>query len=111
MSKTKTILSTIIILFFFLVFALPIIVNGINVMQKVVPPSHDIVKLVSETLWIYRLPEIYFHAFFLAATIIASLVALRKPPKFIPEATPEEIGIAYVGFETVTKEEGEEENA
>ncbi len=45
----------------------------------------DIPAEVSETLWVFRSPEIYFHAFFLAASIIASLIALRKPPEYVRE--------------------------
>ena len=42
-------------------------------------------KQVSKTIWTDRLSEIYLHAIFLATTIIASVLALRKPPKVAPE--------------------------
>ena len=108
MSNSKNIISLLVSLLLFAVFSIPLFNKGIKVLEKPVPANYDIVKLVSNTLWLYRIPEIYFHAFFLSATIIASLLALRKPPKFVPEATPEEIGVAYVGFETVAKEGDEE---
>lgn len=42
----------------------------------------SITQGISQTLWEDRLPELYLQPLFLGAAIIASLLVIRKPPKF-----------------------------
>ncbi len=84
MPNIRSILGTLIPLFFGIVMILPLTIKDMAYLTST-SVIEDIPREVSETLWIFRSPEIYFHAFFLAASIIASLVALRKPPEYVQD--------------------------
>ena len=76
---SATLLSS---LFFGAVMVIPLLGKNLLVKESSIQGT-NIPYEISITLWQYRLPDIYLHALFLATTIIASLVALRKPPRFV----------------------------
>ncbi len=84
MTTIRAILGTLIPLLFGIIMIFPLLIKDMAYLKNT-SIIENIPAEVSETLWFFRSPEIYFHAFFLATSIIASLVALRKPPEYVQE--------------------------
>jgi hypothetical protein len=85
--RVYTTIAQIIWLALVAIFIIPLVSNGIYYDTSRLGDESPVTveEGLSETLWRSRLPEIYLQTFILATTIIASLLVIRKPPKFAPE--------------------------
>lgn len=88
--EIKRALAQIVIGLFFGIALIPIIFGKLDVHTTEGVDLGSVHTNIGETIWISRLPEIYFHVIFLAATIIASVLVIRRPPELLPEETLEE---------------------
>ena len=79
MNPVNKMLGQLMIGVLFLTLTIPIIQNT-ELFEEPVDPAIETQK-VSQVLWFDRLPEIYLHVIFLGASIIASVLVLRKPPR------------------------------
>ncbi len=81
--EIKHTVAQILVGFFLFVLLVPLLQGNMYFIGAETP--EEVTNGIASILWHARLPEIYLQTLFLGTSIIASLLVIRKPPKFAKE--------------------------